>query len=155
MERDLLRANEYNPNYVASPELDLLRVSLLTDGWTVPLVVSKDFEIIDGFHRWKIAGEPEIAAMSDGKIPVVILDVDPAEQRASTIRYNRARGTHAVTEMANLIRYLKDNLNIPDERIRKDFGMEQEEIERLYDNSGMVMRGSMEDFNKGWVPERK
>src|SRR5258708_4407167 len=70
VKRSLLRANDYNPNHVAPPELALLKVSIMEDGWTQPIVIRKDYEIVDGFHRWTVSGDPEVSALTDGMVPV-------------------------------------------------------------------------------------
>jgi ParB-like chromosome segregation protein Spo0J len=153
--RDKLRANAYNPNSVAPPELDLLKISIMEDGWTQPIVARKDFEIVDGFHRWTVAGHPEIAALTDGHVPVVFLDdaVDAQHQMMSTIRHNRARGSHSVLKMADIVTELKVQ-GLTDEQIQDRLKMEDEEVERLVDQANMVERtGGDRAFNKGWVPK--
>ncbi len=152
--RDQLHSNSYNPNKVAPIEMHLLKTSILEDGWTQPIVARPDMEIVDGFHRWTCSAEPEIYAMTDGLVPVVILrDIDPAHQRMSTIRHNRARGTHGVLKMADIVRDLIDNQGLSYEQVMVRLQMEWEEVDRLYDRAGIVKRGSKEGFNNGWVPE--
>lgn len=153
--RDMLRANDYNPNWVAPPEMALLRQSILEDGWTQPIVVRRDHEVVDGFHRYTVSADSDVYALTDGYVPVVYLrdDVDDAHQRMSTIRHNRARGSHVVARMATIVADLKDRYNLSDEEIIARVAMEDEEIERLYDVGNMVERGSAESFNKGWIPE--
>src|SRR5689334_9004886 len=96
--REALHSNDYNPNRVPPTELDLLKTSILEDGWTQPIVARLSGEIVDGFHRWTVSADPQIAAMTGGLVPVVRLPDDtPLEQQmAATIRHNRARGAHAV-----------------------------------------------------------
>jgi ParB-like chromosome segregation protein Spo0J len=152
--REQLRANSYNPNHVAPIELHLLKVSVLEDGWTQPIVARPDGEITDGFHRWLVSEDPEIYAMTDGKVPVVrLISADRDHQMMSTIRHNRARGTHAVLKMAEIVRDLIDNQGLTYEEVMSRLQMEWEEVDRLYDRGGMTKRGSKADFNKGWVPE--
>ena len=152
--RDTLTSNGYNPNHVARPELKLLKISILADGWTQPIVAREDGEIVDGFHRWTISADPEIAKLTGGLVPVVRLRpaLDMADQMASTIRHNRARGQHGVVPMADIVTSLKDDHGLSDDQVKEKLGMETEEVERLYDTSGMTVRGSEEEFNKGWVP---
>lgn len=151
--RDSLTANLYNPNAVAPPELHLLRISLLEDGWTQPLVALPSGELIDGFHRWTLAGEPEIAAMTDGLVPVVRLSVSLGHQMISTIRHNRARGTHGILPMATIVRRLIDEAGMTREQVMALLQMEWEEVDRLYDRAGMAQRTGKDTFNTGWVPE--
>lgn len=153
LRRDALHANTYNPNHVAPPELALLKQSILANGWTQPIVIRADGEIVDGFHRWTISADPAIAQLTDGYVPVVYQpDLSPAEQMAATVRHNRARGAHAVLPMATMVRALKDRHAWDDRRIRQEFGMEQEEIERLYDRAGMPDQQGQPEFGEGWVP---
>ena len=155
VEIDKLKANDYNPNYVAPPELQLLKISILTDGWTQPIVIRPDYEIVDGFHRWMVAKtEEEVRKLTGGKIPAVILkEVDREEQMMSTVRHNRARGTHQVLKMSELVRELIDEKEMSCEEVMDLLQMEYEEVDRLYDDSGMTERGSKEEFNNGWVPD--
>lgn len=151
--RDKLRANDYNPNNVFSPEMDLLRTSLLEDGWTLPLVIREDGEIVDGFHRWMLSAEKKIYDLTDGLIPVVILkNVDKPHQVASTIRYNRARGVHHVLKMSDLVRGLKDTYKVKDKEIARILGMEVLEVELLYERGNILKRVGKDKFGKGWKP---
>ena len=153
--RDNLFANNYNPNKVAPPEWALLRTSLLEDGWSAPIITRPDGEIVDGFHRWTLSGEPDVYAMTDGFVPIVKLPeaTDRAHQIASTIRYSRARGNHYVVSMADIVAELKTQLGLTDTEIMRRLGMEDEEVERLADRGNMRKRGSAPEFNNGWVPD--
>lgn len=151
--RDTLTSNGYNPNHVARPELKLLKLSILADGWTQPIVARDDGEIVDGFHRWTISADPEISALTGGLVPVVRLrpTLEMADQMASTIRHNRARGQHGVIPMADIVTSLKDDHGLTDAQVKQKLGMDNEEVDRLYDTSGMPVRGSDEGFSKGWT----
>jgi ParB-like chromosome segregation protein Spo0J len=104
----LLSPNNYNPNAIAPPELELLKLSIIEDGWTMPIVTLPEqdgrFVIVDGFHRWKISADPKVYALTDGLVPTVQVGLDPIHQQMSTIRHNRARGTHGVLKMAQIVR---------------------------------------------------
>jgi ParB-like chromosome segregation protein Spo0J len=154
--RGKLRSNAYNPNRVAPPELDLLRLSILEDKWTQPIVVLPDHTIIDGFHRWTVSADPAIRAMTGGLVPVVTVDADPVHRMMSTVRHNRARGTHAVLRMAEIVRGMVEAGLAADE-ICTRLGMEDEELERLLDRSGMTVRGTagVNGFGRAWVPGRE
>jgi len=161
--RAKLYANDYNPNNVAPPELDLLRVSILTDGWALPLVVRPDGEIVDGFHRWTISAEPEIFAMTGGLVPVVYLrpSLDRKSQMMSTVRFNRSRGVHAVINMADIVNELIDVHGMSQADIVKLMGMENEEVVRLYERgnvkkTGQVRKGEVTgEFSQSWTPNKK
>lgn len=156
-----LRANDYNPNQVYPPELDLLKTSLRLSGWTQPIVARPDGEIVDGFHRWSIHNpesplyDEALATRTGGLVPVVRLPADTprSEQMMATVRHNRARGEHAVLKMAGIVRSLHDEQGLSFEEIGERLGMEEEEIDRLYDSGGMTQRGRAEAFSAGWVPE--
>ncbi len=153
--REALHANNYNPNHVAPNELELLKVSLLEDGWTQPIVARTDNEIVDGYHRWTLAADPEIAEMTGGLVPVVYLRADlPMEhQMMSTVHHNRARGAHAVLKMADIVYDLLHREGLTYEEVMQRLGMEWEEVERLADRGGMTKRASKATFNQGWVPD--
>ena len=92
--RDELQPNDYNPNKVMPPELELLVLSIIEDGWTQPIVCLSDLTIVDGFHRYTVSADPRIIAQTNGYVPVVIITADPIHRKMSTIRHNRARGQH-------------------------------------------------------------
>lgn len=153
LDRSELNPNLWNPNNVAPLELELLKVSILEDGWTMPLVIRADKTIIDGFHRWSVSEDPLIYAMTGGKVPCVILPsaVSIEHQMMSTIRHNRARGSHYVLKMADIVAELIQS-GTSHERIMHLLGMESEEVNRLAERGNMVERGSEKDFGAGWVP---
>ena len=153
--REKLKANAYNPNSVAPAELELLKLSILEDQWTQPIVALPDFTIVDGFHRWTVSGRPEVYALTDGFVPVVLLAADPVHRMMSTIRHNRARGTHAVLRMADIVRQMAV-AGLPADELCRRLGMEHEELERLLDRAGMTVRGTrgVSGFGKAWAPSR-
>ena len=132
----------------------LLKLSLLENGWTQPLVVLPGGEIVDGYHRWLLCTrDKQISSMTGGKVPVAVLEgLDRGEQMMSTIRHNRARGIHTVVRMAEIVRSLVDDGGLSHGEIQKRLGMEREEVERLYDRGGMTERGSAEEFTQAWEP---
>jgi ParB-like chromosome segregation protein Spo0J len=154
--RDNLTANSYNPNKMPKQEMELLKVSIMEDGWTQPIVARIDGEIVDGFHRWTTAADPEVAALTGGLVPVVrIKEIDPARQRMATIRHNRARGEHYVLSMADIVSELVKELNIDPDDLRKRLGMEREEIIRMLDRGKMTKRAGEAEFKQAWVPEKE
>jgi len=134
IDREELFSNSYNPNKVAPPELKLLKESILNSGWTQPIVIRESKEIVDGFHRWTVSGHKEIHELTDGLVPVVVLnEIGEEEQMMATIRHNRARGQHGVKPMAVIMQKLKDDHKLDDKKLNKLLGMEDEEIRRLYE----------------------
>ncbi len=120
---------------VSKQNLDLLRQSILTNGWTLPIVVRPDLTIIDGFHRWYIAGKEPLHTMLDGKVPVVVVEHrERAEDMYGTVTHNRARGTHLLGPMKAIIKELLQQGKTVKE-IGKQLGMRPEEVFRLSDFS--------------------
>lgn len=160
VERHLLHANDWNPNKVAPPELRLLELSILEDGWTQPIVtrphddLDGHFEIVDGFHRWTIAERPKIAALTDGLVPIVVTDPDPAQRRMSTVRHNRARGTHHVLRMADIVADLS-GMDVDADELGRRLGMDGEEVRRLLDRGKMTKRGADAQLGEAWRPVPK
>ena len=105
---DKIQANAYNPNAVAPPEMKLLYKSILEDGYTMPIVCYKldngMYEIVDGFHRYTIMKKhKDIYDRENGCLPVVTIDRPLSNRMASTIRHNRARGSHSIELMTNIV----------------------------------------------------
>lgn len=131
VDREQLKPNDYNPNKVLEENLKLLEQSILTNGWTLPIVVRPDFVIIDGFHRWTVSGREPLKSKLGGKVPIVIVEHDSHEEDIyGTITHNRARGTHLLDPMKAIIKELLENGKSVDE-ISKQLGMSKEEIFRL------------------------
>lgn len=156
--RDSIEPNDYNPNKQPPPEHRLLKVSILEDGWTQPIVVFDDGEggkpvIVDGEHRWRVSADTEIKKLTDGMVPVVRILGTREHRMMSTIRHNRARGEHHVLPMAEIVRALLEN-GITSEDVQLLLQMEDEEVERLAERAGMptIVTRTNENFGKGWVP---
>lgn len=152
-----VHANDYNPNSVAPPEMELLRVSINADGYTQPIVSMSDaddtFEVIDGFHRNRCGKEyPEINTRVHGYLPLVQIrstQEDKTDRMASTIRHNRARGKHRVESMSEIVIELKKR-NWSDAKIAKNLGMDEDEILRLCQVSGLQDVFSSDSFSQAW-----
>ena len=135
VDRSRLTANDYNPNRVTEDNLQLLIQSILTNGWTLPIVVRPDYTIIDGFHRWTVAGREPLKSLLGGKVPVVIVAHDSeADDMFGTITHNRARGTHLLEPMKAIVQKLIAEGKTVQE-ISKQMGMKPEEVFRLSDFS--------------------
>lgn len=153
--RDSLKPNDYNPNKVSEQNLELLIQSILTNGWTMPIVVRPDFTIIDGFHRWTVAGREPLKTKLGGMVPVVIVDhKDRAEDMYGTITHNRARGTHLLDPMKAIVKELFDQGKTTAE-ICKQLGMKPEEVFRLSDLSREdflnLMTKGVTEYNKAYT----
>lgn len=150
VDRDMVKPNDYNPNKVSKQNLELLKQSILTNGWTLPIVVRPDFTIIDGFHRWTVAGEEPLKSMLEGKVPVVIVEhKDKAGNIYGTVTHNRARGTHLLEPMKAIVKELMGEGKSVEE-IGKQLGMRPEEIFRLSDFSKEDFLNMMIKPNQGY-----
>lgn len=150
VESDLVHANDYNPNAVAPPEMELLRLSIESDGFTQPIVTWKiedRYEVIDGFHRHKIGKELGLT-----HLPIVVVNESSTgrnDRIASTIRHNRARGKHKISSMSDIVVELSRR-NWSDKRISKELGMDQDEVLRLKQITGLAELFQDEDFSEAW-----
>jgi ParB-like chromosome segregation protein Spo0J len=149
-------ANDYNPNSVAPPEMELLAHSILTDGYTQPIVTlptEKGREVVDGFHRNRVGKEnKEVAARVNYYLPVVSINASQAglnDRIAATIRHNRARGKHSVDAMSDIVIELKRR-NWSDARIGKELGMDPDEVLRLTQITGLAEVFAGQDFSEAW-----
>lgn len=151
---DLVHANEYNPNKVATPEMKLLHTSIKLDGYTQPIVAYKisdnEYEVVDGFHRNRVGKEfTDINKRIHGYLPLVVLDKPIDERMGSTIRHNRARGTHQIKSMSDIVMDLAKQ-GWTDEDICKKLGMELDEVIRLKQITGLKAAFQNHDFSKSW-----
>jgi len=150
-------ANDYNPNSVAPPEMELLRVSIESDGYTQPIVGMPDgdgqHEVIDGFHRHRVGKEiPAVRERVHGYLPIVLIKEtrhDKADRMAATIRHNRARGAHKVESMAEIVIELKRRF-WSDKKIATELGMEPDEVLRLQQVTGLAGLFADQKFSEAW-----
>jgi ParB-like chromosome segregation protein Spo0J len=149
-------ANDYNPNSVAPPEMELLRVSISEDGYTQPIVTFKEENgrtVVDGFHRTRVGKEcPDVRSRINGYLPVVTINEnrgDRSDRMASTIRHNRARGKHKITAMSEIVVELKRR-NWSNQKIGTQLGMDPDEILRLSQISGLAEMFADKEFSEAW-----
>ena len=155
-------ANNYNPNVVAPPEMRLLELSIWEDGFTMPCVCYYNKEadkyiIVDGFHRYTVLKKSKrIYKREKGMLPVVVIDKDLSHRMGSTIRHNRARGTHDIGLMTQIVAELTHS-GMSDEWIMKNIGMDKDELLRLKQISGLASLFADADFsipNKEYQPSK-
>ena len=149
-------ANDYNPNAVATPEMELLKISIENDGFTQPIVTYPEGEqitVVDGFHRNRVGKEyPNVNKRLFGYLPITLIrnsQSDRSDRIASTIRHNRARGKHKIDSMSEIVLELKRR-NWSYKKIGKQLGMDSDEVLRLTQISGLVDMFSDNDFSKSW-----
>lgn len=148
-------ANTYNPNAVAPPEMELLETSIWEDGYTQPVVVVYDdkadnYVVVDGFHRWRtLRDSKRINEREKGMLPVVVLSKEMGERMASTIRHNRARGSHNIELMSAIVAELVE-MGKSDRWISKHIGMSPDELLRLKQITGVAALFSNRQFSDSW-----
>jgi ParB-like chromosome segregation protein Spo0J len=148
-----IRANAYNPNAVAPPEMKLLETSIWEDGYTMPIVCyripgSDEFEIVDGYHRYTTMLRSErIRERERGVLPVVVIDKSESDRMASTIRHNRARGSHSIELMSNIVAELVSS-GMSDAWILRHIGMDKDELLRLKQITGLAALFSNSEFSE-------
>ncbi len=155
-----IKPNTYNPNAVAPPEMKLLYESIKEDGYTMPIVCYYNHEkdiyvIVDGFHRYRIMMEHrDIYEREKGLLPVSVIKKSIDKRMASTVRHNRARGSHSVDLMSNIVKELNE-LGRSDAWICKHLGMDRDEVLRLKQITGLTALFKDVKFGQAWRPEKE
>lgn len=149
-------ANDYNPNAVAPPEMKLLAISIGEDGYTQPIVTwveDEKREVIDGYHRHRVGKEDKVInARIFNYLPVVTANMDRTDKGdriAATIRHNRARGKHKIDAMSEIVLELKRR-NWSDKKIGEQLGMDQDEVLRLAQITGLAEMFADKEFSEAW-----
>jgi ParB-like chromosome segregation protein Spo0J len=154
-----VRANSYNPNAVAPPEMKLLELSIWEDGYTMPCVCyylpDEDiYEIVDGYHRYTtLKTSKRIYEREKGMLPIVVINKDLTNRMASTIRHNRARGVHSIDLMSNIVSELIE-AGMSDGWILRHIGMDKDELLRLKQITGIAALFKDEEFSNTWTNDR-
>lgn len=156
----LIESNDYNPNSVATNEMRLLYHSIMSDGFTQPIVViydpkKKKYVIIDGFHRFTtVRLNKALQEITGGCVPCVVLVKDIKERMAATVRHNRARGKHSMAGMGNMVfRMLEEGMS--DEAICKELGMEADELVRLKHVTGFSKLFENVEYRRAWETRKQ
>lgn len=155
-----IQANDYNPNSVAPPEMELLETSIWEDGYTMPVVCFYDDEndkyiVVDGFHRYTVLRTSKrVFEREKGMLPVSVIDKSLGERMASTIRHNRARGSHSIDLMSNIVSELVE-MGKGDAWICKHIGMSKDELLRMKQITGLTALFQNKDFSDSWEVEKE
>lgn len=155
-----IQANDYNPNSVAPPEMELLETSIWEDGYTMPVVCFYDEEndkyiIVDGFHRYTVLLKSKrVFDREKGMLPVSVIDKTLSERIASTIRHNRARGSHSIDLMSTIVSELVE-MGKGDAWICKHIGMSKDELLRMKQITGLTALFQNRDFSDSWEVEKE
>lgn len=150
-----LTANNWNPNFVLTPELVLLERSLMVTAWVQPVLITPAGLIIDGFHRSQLSQEsPRLLAKYGGFVACAVLDVSVAEAKMLTVRMNRAKGTHGALKMSELVHSLIDEHMCDPAEVAAELGATLDEVELLYQDSVFTAR-DIKNYRYGpaWVPK--
>jgi len=153
-----VQANDYNPNSVAPPEMELLETSIWEDGYTMPVVCFYDdkndkYIVVDGFHRYTVLkNSKRIFERENGMLPVSVIDKDLSDRMASTIRHNRARGSHNIELMSTIVSELVE-MGKGDAWICKHIGMSKDELLRMKQITGLASLFKNKDFSDSWNAE--
>lgn len=156
---DQIQANTYNPNAVAPPEMALLELSIWEDGYTMPIVCyylpeSDKYEIVDGYHRYTtMLRSDRIREREQGMLPVSVIDKPITDRMASTIRHNRARGSHSIELMSSIVAELVE-AGMSDQWILRHIGMDKDELLRLKQVTGIAALFKDQDFSEAFGVER-
>ena len=154
---DLLQANDYNPNVVFSKEMELLKLSILKNGWIQPILVTHEYVIIDGFHRASLAkSDKKVNSLTGGKVPVVIMELSEPERMLLTIRINRAKGSHIAIKMSDLIKKVVNDFGMPIDEICRQIGATKDEVELLLMEDVFKKFDITKEtkYSKAWVPNK-
>lgn len=155
VDRDTLKPNNYNPNSMGKYEMELLKISILEDGWTQPVIRNQDNEIVDGYHRWLASDDKRLRERDGGRVPVTTTNTtDAISQQMSTIRHNRAKGTHGVFKMSSIVGDMLRG-GLPIKEIMQRLQMEEEEVVKLGISEGIPKETIITDhnFSKAWGPK--
>lgn len=156
---DMVTANDYNPNSVAPPEMALLETSIWEDGYTQPIVTVFDpdnnrYVVIDGFHRYlTLSNSERIRDREQSMLPIVVLNKAMGDRMASTIRHNRARGTHNIELMSTIVSELVE-MGKGDRWICQHIGMSSDELLRLKQITGVAALFQNKSFSDSWDVEQ-
>jgi len=155
---DKIQANDYNPNSVAPPEMELLETSIWEDGYTMPVVCFYDekndkYIVVDGFHRYTVLKTSKrVFEREEGMLPVSVINKDLSDRMASTIRHNRARGSHNLELMSTIVSELVE-MGKGDSWICKHIGMSKDELLRMKQITGLASLFANKEFSKSWEAE--
>jgi ParB-like chromosome segregation protein Spo0J len=153
---DKIKANNYNPNHVFKQEMQLLALSIQQDGWLQPLLINKDYTLIDGYHRLTLLKtNPQISQKTNNKAPCIKLNLTPTQCKLMTIRINRAKGTHTAYKMSEVIHQLHHTDKLPIKTIAQQIGATTDEIKLLLqDNIFTYMKfDETSKYNQAWTPK--
>jgi len=154
IDAEKLDGNDYNPNVVFTPELKLLERSILKTGWVQPILISKDYIIIDGFHRWRLSQDSKkIKEQYKGKVPCAVLDIQRPQAMILTVRMNRAKGSHIAVQMSEIVHQLIDKYKIDIQEIAQEIGATKDEIDLLYQDGVFKMKNIAKyKYKNAWYP---
>lgn len=149
--RDDIMANNYNPNSVPSDKMELLKQSIIDNGFCFPIVTiwseeEQKYVIIDGFHRFTMCS-PEWLDIE--QVPIVVLDHDISQRMAATVQFNKARGVHEIDGDADIVKSLSQQ-GLSDEEICKHLGLDAETVLRYKQLTGILDLFKNTSYSPAW-----
>ena len=149
--RELVIANTYNPNHVSDDKLELLRQSIIDNGFAFPIVVIYDddqrqFVVVDGFHRYLISSDKWLGM---SHVPVAVLAHNAAQRMIATWQFNKARGSHEVDLDADLIRALIQQ-GMSEDEIVNHLGIDLDTVHRYKQLTGMAELFQNAQYSMSW-----
>lgn len=149
--RDDIMANNYNPNSVPSDKMELLKQSIIDNGFCFPIVTiwseeEQKYVIIDGFHRFTMCS-PEWLDIE--QVPIVVLDHDISQRMAATVQFNKARGVHEIDGDADIVKSLSQQ-GLSDEEICKHLGLDAETVLRYKQLTGILDLFKNTSYSLAW-----
>lgn len=154
-----LDGNIWNPNFVYGPELKLLKLSMLKQGWVQPILVSEEEDgkhvIIDGFHRWSLTkDDKQLSDMTKGLVPCAVLKLTKPERMLLTVRINRAKGNHIAVKMHELVTELVEQHGYSKAQVAEEIGASKDEIDILLaENVFKKLKTPEHQYSKAWYPK--
>lgn len=150
--KDLIIANNYNPNHVPKDKMQLLKQSIKDNGFCFPIVtifddIEEKFVVIDGFHR-KTMGDT--AWMDFDYIPLVFVEHDISKRMYATVQFNKARGSHQIDMDADLIRSLIEQ-GKSEEEISIHLGIDIDTIHRYKQLTGIAALFKNSEYSTSWT----
>lgn len=149
--REDIKANNYNPNNVPADKMELLKQSIIDNGFCFPIVTiwseeEQKYIIIDGFHRFTMCA-PEWLDIE--QVPVVVLDHGISQRMAATIQFNKARGVHEIDGDADIVKSLSEQ-GLSDADICKHLGLDAETVLRYKQLTGILDLFKNVEYSQAW-----
>lgn len=141
-----IKLDEKNPNKMTASQLEVLKRNIEKYGFLVPVILNKDYIVIDGEHRYKAAEE-----LGMKEIKAIVLDVNDVDKSVIRQVMNKLKGSHDYKLDQDEIKLILDSLGkddlinmtgIPESQI--DFLLEGVKFEEI---PNVEFKGEMTELN--------